>query len=80
MAIISHSKKFIFVKTNKTAGTSVEIALSKYCDENDIITQITMNDEKFREKLGYRGQQNHMNGKYYNHMPIFEISDYIGEE
>ena len=37
--IISHKHKFIFLKTRKTAGTSVQIALSGVCDiDNDIIT------------------------------------------
>jgi len=37
--IISHKHKFIFLKTRKTAGTSVQIALSRVCDiDNDIIT------------------------------------------
>ncbi|MFC2052881.1 sulfotransferase family 2 domain-containing protein [Chloroflexota bacterium] len=56
--IISHKHKFIFLKTRKTAGTSIEIALSKYCGENDIITKVTRKDEKIREELGYRGPQN----------------------
>lgn len=36
--LLSHKYKFIFIKTKKVAGTSVEIALSKYLGEKDIIT------------------------------------------
>ena len=56
--IISHEKKFIFIKTRKTAGTSLEIALSKFCGAKDVITIIPIKDEKVREKLGYRRSQN----------------------
>lgn len=38
--IISHSKKFIFVKTVKTGGTSLESYLSAFCDVQDVITPI----------------------------------------
>ena len=37
--IISYHHKFIFIKTRKTAGTSIDVALAKYCSENDIVTQ-----------------------------------------
>ena len=38
--ILSHSKKFIFFKTLKTSSTSLEIILSKYLNELDVITPI----------------------------------------
>ncbi len=58
--ILSHQHRFIFLKTSKTAGTSVEIALSKHCGPEDVITAITPPDEKRRAALGYRGAQNHL--------------------
>ena len=36
--IISHKYKFIFIKTRKTAGTTIEYNISKYLGKNDIIT------------------------------------------
>jgi len=38
--IISHKHRFIFIKTRKTAGTSIEIFLSQFCDKDDILTPI----------------------------------------
>ena len=58
--IISHDYKFIFLKNRKTAGTSIEIALSKFCGPNDVITPISPEDEATRKELGYRGPQNYL--------------------
>ena len=49
--IISHKYKFIFIKTRKTAGTSVEIALSRYCGPDDILSPISLSDEPIRGKF-----------------------------
>src|SRR4051812_23866543 len=53
---VSHRHRFIFVRTRKTAGTSVEIALSKFCGPDDIITRDA--DDALRHELGYPGPQN----------------------
>lgn len=50
--ILSHKYRYIFLKTTKTAGTSIEISLSRFCGDNDIITAISPKDEKIREELG----------------------------
>ena len=36
--IISHKHKFIFLKTRKTAGSSIQVTLAKHCGKDDIIT------------------------------------------
>lgn len=38
--IVSHQHKFIFIKTEKTAGTSIEVFLSQHCGPRDILTPI----------------------------------------
>ena len=67
--ILSREYKFIFLKTNKTAGTSIEIALSKFCGPRDIITPISPEDEKTRSQLGYRGPQNYLVPLHQNTFP-----------
>lgn len=57
--IISHEHEFIFIKTRKTAGSSMEIALSKYLGGRDVITPcMPIEEEMIRTKLGFRGPQN----------------------
>ncbi len=55
--IISHTHRFIFLKTQKTAGTSVELALSRICGPNDVITPVAKEDEAIRQAMGL-GPQN----------------------
>lgn len=57
--IVSHKYRFIFLKTAKTAGTSIEIALSRFLGPDDIITPISAADEALRRSAGGRGPQNY---------------------
>ena len=52
--IICHEHKFIFIKTRKTAGTSIETALSMFCGESDSLTYLPSEDESARKDLGSR--------------------------
>jgi len=70
--ILSHRQKFIFFKTNKTAGTSLEIALSGFCGPRDIITPVAAPDEALRRQLGYPGPQN-----YYLPLKFYTRSDWM---
>ncbi len=56
--IIDQKNKFIFVKTKKTASTSLEIALSAICGEGAVITAIKEEDEAIRSRLGLPGARN----------------------
>lgn len=56
--IICHKHKFIFIKTRKTAGTSIETALAKFCDDDDVITALSDEDEQARRESGIRSAQN----------------------
>jgi len=50
--LISHEYQFIFIKTRKTAGTSIEIALSRFLGPWDVITPISPADELIRIQKG----------------------------
>jgi hypothetical protein len=50
--ILSERHRFIFIKGMKVASTSTEMALSRLCGPDDIVTPISQVDELERLKLG----------------------------
>lgn len=74
--IISHKYKFIFIKTQKTAGTSIEVDLNHHLGRNDISTPVY-------PKVDGHVPKNYKNGyfkkDFVNHMSACEIIKNIGE-
>jgi len=52
--IVSYSRRFIFVRTRKVASTSVEIFLSQFCGEQDIVTPVSIQEQKLRQDVAPR--------------------------
>lgn len=73
--LISHKFKFIFIKTRKTAGTSLEVDLSRLMGREDIVTKICP-VEPGHEPRNFITDQFEM----YNHMPALDIRNIVGHE
>jgi len=80
--LVSHTKKFIYTKTKKTAGTSVESYFEKYC-----LLEGTW--EFFHNRpayvgetgiIGYRGGKPPKGEVWRNHMPAKKIKRIVGDE
>ena len=64
--IVSHRHRFIFIRTMKTAGTSIETFLSRFCGPEDIVTPID------RPAI--------VTGGFYDHMSALEILQRVGSK
>lgn len=74
--IVGHTHRFIFIKTVKTAGTSIEVELSQIVEEEAIVTPIYPPNENHKPR-NYKLDDGR---KFYNHMPATEVSVYLGKE
>lgn len=70
MTIISHKYQFIFLKTDKTAGTSIEMGLEPICGKGDICAPITV------KKTARPGEESHSPRNYEGFfVPCFKKTD-----
>lgn len=55
--VLSHKYKFIFIKTRKTAGSSIQIYLSHLCGADDVLSPIDRPEQPY-EARNFRGLYN----------------------
>lgn len=76
--LVSHRKKFIYTKTLKTGGTSVEAYFERYCMPSDEWSLVHEREVYVSEHgiIGFRGA-NHPD-TWWNHMPAAIIKGKVG--
>jgi hypothetical protein len=82
--LVSHQNKFIYTKTAKTGGTSVESYFEKYCMNENEWHPLHERDEYESEYgiIGFRGKKSERlkkNPKWFHHMSAAKIKMLIGE-
>lgn len=58
--ILSHRYGFIFLKTRKTAGTSIELMLRGILGPSDVATPLSKEEEREAENAGLPGPRNYL--------------------
>jgi hypothetical protein len=79
--LVSHRKQFIYTKTVKTAGTTVEAYFEKYCLPEGEWRLSHARDEYAGPTgvVGYRGL-NPQGKQWYHHMPARAIKRRVGDD
>lgn len=81
--LISHRKQFIYTKTYKTAGTSVEAYFEPYCMPAGTWQEMHLRDMYESESgvIGYRGSPRDTSElKWWNHMPAHLIKERLADD
>ena len=84
--IISHKHKFIFIHTNKCAGTSIEVSLTSICGSDDIIGPVTLENlppdykhpenydkNKFEDTMSAEGIKSNIPLEYWEEYTKFSV-------
>ena len=80
--LVSHRYRFIYTKTKKTAGTSVESYFEPFCMAEGEWTPSHAREEHVSEAgiIGHRGGRPPSPCRWWNHMPAGQIRRQVGEE
>jgi hypothetical protein len=79
--LCSHEKRFIYIKTRKTAGTSVEIFFERFCLPEGQFRESETTNQRITEQgiVGHR-EELFERPDFYNHMPASDIKSKLGRE
>src|SRR4029453_8467383 len=81
--LVSHRHRFIYTKTMKTAGTSVEVYFEPYCMPAGTWQFSHHRSQQISDAgiIGFRGPRQHRpEVKWWNHMPAATIRERVGPE
>jgi hypothetical protein len=81
--LVSHRHQFIYTKTHKTAGTSVEGYFERFClppDQDFIIQHQRDAYESVHGIVGCRGMPAKNQAIWWNHMPALQIKQKLGDD
>jgi len=82
MVLVSFDKQFIYTKTVKTAGTSVEYFFQRYCVPPEYGDRLGMRAELITDHgiVGLRGNARSTETRWYHHLSAAAVRRYLGEE
>ncbi len=95
MTVVLHSRELVFLKTRKTGGTAVELALSRLATPDDVLSALDGPDEasrdggpqntlipfgNYRLKDAGRLLLRRRRARFYNHMPAAEVRAGLGAD
>lgn len=80
--LVSHRKKFIYTKTAKTAGTSVESYFEPWCMPEGEWSEEHSRDMHVSEAgvIGFRGANRPQDIEWFHHMSASKIKEKVGAE